>query len=226
MRRIAVLTVAAVLGSCSTGMQRVSSTWDGLSVPRCTDSYLPVVGDTFIGGLAFGMGVAASDGAGDTYDMLALAGIVIGVVFAIDAGVGTGAVLQCKAAQAKAKFRGSIEQTASRTKEPSRTASAAAGQVPPTAARGYFCASSPTVAAASLCVRDSATCVQARSAALVGVADLGACTPAAAVFCFPSTGGDAATRCASSAEACAAQRDAAAAGAPDAATIGSCVEMK
>lgn len=69
----------------------------------------------------------------------------------------------------------------------------------PAAPRGFFCTSSPSNAAAGICVRDKDECGRTRDAALVGVSDLTECTLTERAFCF----GD---RCAPSAEACDAMR--------------------
>jgi hypothetical protein len=78
--------------------------------------------------------------------------------------------------------------------------------------RGFFCAHSATVAAASFCVREKAACEAARSAALTAVADLGACTLTEVAWCT----GD---RCAATQDGCNTQQ----AGSGGA---GECIETK
>ena len=86
---------------------------------------------------------------------------------------------------------------------------APAAAAPP---RGFFCARSPTVAAASFCVREKNACETARGAAVSAVPDLEACTLTETAWCAED-------RCMASSDACADQQAASGSAA-------SCVETK
>ncbi len=88
---------------------------------------------------------------------------------------------------------------------------------------GFFCASSPTAATASMCKRNESTCEHDRAAALTATPDIGACELADVAYCFDV--GDA-IRCSGTTAACAAQRDEAAAMASDSTTIGACAKAR
>jgi hypothetical protein len=106
------------------------------------------------------------------------------------------------------------------------SACAEQGAGPPPPSGSFFCATSPTVAAASLCAHGEAACEQARGVAIAAVPDLGPCAAATAVYCFrPDVGGEVA-RCAATAESCAAQHDAVAASSTDTTLLGTCVEAR
>lgn len=67
--------------------------------------------------------------------------------------------------------------------------------------RGFFCASSPSVAAESICVREIAECEQQRGEAIAGVPDLGACARSATAWCVGEL-------CTTTSARCEARRDA------------------
>ncbi len=69
--------------------------------------------------------------------------------------------------------------------------------------RGFYCASSPSAAAAGICARAKVDCVRARDAALALIADMTECTLVETAQCFSVDGTE---RCAPSFEACQAQR--------------------
>jgi hypothetical protein len=103
MKAIAGLVCAAMLGGCSFGMTRVEPTWDGSSALVCTDDYRGVAADTFFGGFALGVGLAASDSSGRSSDTIAPAGLIVGLLLGIDAVLADKVVRDCRSAQARAR---------------------------------------------------------------------------------------------------------------------------
>jgi hypothetical protein len=72
----------------------------------------------------------------------------------------------------------------------------------PAPPRGFFCASSPTAPAASICAREKLDCQRAREAAVGAVADLEECRLVESTWCYTAGGSE---RCAPTQDVCAAR---------------------
>lgn len=183
MRRIILVATLTATSGCSFGMKTVDSNWDGASEPDCTADIRPLVGDSIVAGAGLAVssiGVQADSGA------MVLGGLLVGVAFGVAAIVGESNRNDCKEALAAWRIGGAIG-TASEVRreriQPLPAAPPVVVKQPPATPRGWFCYSSPTVAAAGDCYREKAACTRARDGALVGVPDLTACELREAASC-------------------------------------------
>lgn len=188
MKAIRVFLV--LLAGCASQIQSVPKNWDHASDPGCTENYDLVVADGAIAALGTGGGLAVAGLVESrTHDRsaagaVAIGGLAIGVVFALSAASGYDKVEECQ-----------------RLTEGWRTARATARREVG-AARGFFCAISPT--RAGLCTRERSVCEQARDLATAAVPDLGACKFLEVAWCF-ARGGGRGDLCAPTRGGCAAQ---------------------
>jgi hypothetical protein len=89
------------------------------------------------------------------------------------------------------------------------------------APRGFYCASSPSLAKVGVCARQKEACVRASGVLAAAAADLSRCTLVESAYCFDAGSGDADDACAPTIDACTLQRERAVAAGIDA---GDCVE--
>lgn len=94
---------------------------------------------------------------------------------------------------------------------------------PAPAPRGFYCASSPSLASVGACARAKDACLRASAVLAAATPDLSRCALVETAYCFDAGSGDAEDSCAPTADACAIQRERAI---DDAARVGDCVETK
>jgi hypothetical protein len=109
MRSILGACLAALaLTGCITQIRRVPATWDHATAPECTTSYGWVAGDAALAALAVGTGLAVAENVSSRSESqgAAVAGGIVGLVFAIAAGIGAGWVDDC--VRAKESLRAAL----------------------------------------------------------------------------------------------------------------------
>lgn len=185
---------AASLSGCSVlGMTRLPDDYDPRTIPRCDDNELDAVGDLLTTIAFAGLGTAIAIAGHDAADGqskwvgVGLSGGVA-VLFGLSARAGFGFASKCYRAK-KQWDRRQIEQDqhlhegAEVDREAEQRARSTRPKAPPLP-RGFFCASSPTVEAASLCAREKADCETAWGAATAVVSDLTPCALVETAQCY------------------------------------------
>lgn len=212
MKNVTIALAALLTNACSLSMKSVDPKWDGTEEPECSDSWGPVIGDGLMAGI--GLGVASAGVDADS-DAAVIAGLALGLVFAVSGAVGESSVGDCKAAKAQWRVGGAIgraskasvseedDDAVARRQERERREERKRRAEEERAPRGFYCATSATVEAAGLCAREKADCVRARGSALAAVDDLSECALVEIAQCYTSGG---VSWCAPTVDACEAQR--------------------
>lgn len=194
-----VVAICALCTGCSMGLRTVPSGWDGTTEPECDDGWGPVIGDALVSGTAAGIGLAATDDRSDQGTAFAIAGLAVGTVFAIFAGIGEERVRDCKTARTAWRVGGAIGHGAA--DETMRVQGAAAQRLaesrPP---GGWYCAVSAANPGAGFCVREHDVCWRDHDEAIAATADLEPCETVETAWCFLLADGR--MRCAPGEEAC------------------------
>jgi hypothetical protein len=196
------LLAAVLMASCSvTNMTPVRDGWDNRTDPRCDAEEYLAVGDALGAVIFAGLGgavVVAGQGDGGTRAGGAVLSGVIALALAGSSYWGFGTVKECK--EAKATYDDEQIAQANHTAGADRRL---LGPVPVgrpvVVQRGFFCSSSPTIAAAGFCVRDKDACDAGRDVAIGTVSDLGPCILTETAWCYGK-------RCAPVLDACVEQR--------------------
>ena len=146
-----------------------------------------------------------------TSDAVVIPALVGSLAYSISSAYGEWEVRRCDDTKNAWRVGGAISQAVRPPPPEMRPAVSAA---PP---RGFYCASSSSVADAGFCTRDKVACITAHDAVVASVADIGDCTLVESAWCF----GDG--RCSPNHDVCNDQRS------KDAATddeVRDCVEVR
>lgn len=212
--RIVAGVLCVSLSACSFGMKRVETGWDGSTEPECSDDPTPVIGDVIVAGLALGIGTAAADSADMSSGSagVAVAGLFVGLGFAVSALVGNSTYKECKEAKAQWRIGGAIGRASNAQRAPTAGDETADDvetvddteppqpkkKKPPAEPRGFYCSASEASPDIGFCVREKSECLHMRDVSIAAVNDLTQCALVESAWCFGK-------RCAVTHEACRAE---------------------
>lgn len=206
MRIVVGLVAVAGLSGCSALFQeRLEHPRDESVAPECTTGKGWVVVDTVFAIAAAGGILYNVDGTKDYAAFAITANALQLVVHLLSAGVGNSGANECREANREWDDRPapqrSLDLDADDEPRPAPKPVEKPRVVRPPVPRGYFCSVS---LATGFCMREKATCEQARAASLGAMPDLTTCTLVETAWCYD------AERCAPSKASCKALREQAA----------------